>query len=226
KKEMIVTPEGLNVFPEDVERALNDQPGVIESAVIGAPVPGSTAERVQAILRLAPGTDPDAVMREANARLGDHQKIRAAAAWPGAELPRTEGTRKLKRRELRQWLADSRSVSDQPSTTRGATGPTVASVIARFAPGRTIESSTTIDELGLSSLERVELLMALEESLQCTVDESRFSAATTVGDLEAITRPLTGEAAAVHVQQESIDFPSWNRTLPFRALRYASLPTW
>src|SRR6185369_8397923 len=104
KKEMIVTPEGLNVFPEDVERALNDQPGVIESAVIGAPVPGSTAERVQAILRLAPGTDPDAVMREANARLGDHQKIRAAAVWPGTELPRTEGTRKLKRRELRAWL--------------------------------------------------------------------------------------------------------------------------
>ena len=28
KKEMIVTPEGLNVFPEDVERVLNELPGV------------------------------------------------------------------------------------------------------------------------------------------------------------------------------------------------------
>ncbi len=36
KKEMIVTPEGLNVFPEDVEQALNAQPGVRESAVVGA----------------------------------------------------------------------------------------------------------------------------------------------------------------------------------------------
>ena len=35
KKEMIVTPEGLNVFPEDVEHALNDQPGVLDSAVVG-----------------------------------------------------------------------------------------------------------------------------------------------------------------------------------------------
>ena len=26
KKEMIVTPEGLNVFPDDVERAINNQP--------------------------------------------------------------------------------------------------------------------------------------------------------------------------------------------------------
>ena len=56
KKEMIVTPEGLNVFPEDVERVLNEQPGVVDSAVVGAPLAGSTAERVQAVLLLAPGT--------------------------------------------------------------------------------------------------------------------------------------------------------------------------
>ena len=31
KKEMIVTPEGLNVFPEDVERALNKIAGVRDS---------------------------------------------------------------------------------------------------------------------------------------------------------------------------------------------------
>jgi long-chain acyl-CoA synthetase len=227
KKEMIVTPEGLNVFPEDVERVLNDVPGVVESAVIGATLPGSTAERVQAVLVAAPGTDLDDVVRQANAQLQDHQKIRAAAAWPGPELPRTDGTRKLKRRELRQWLSDSRSESAKSSTgQRGTAGPSVASVIARFAPGRTIEASTTIDELGLSSLERVELMMALEESLQCTIDESRFSAATTVADLEAITRPLTGEAATVQIHQEPIEFPSWNRSAAFRALRRASLPTW
>ena len=43
-------------------------------------------------------------MRGANATLGDHQKIRAAALWTGPELPRTEGTRKLKRRELKNWV--------------------------------------------------------------------------------------------------------------------------
>ena len=229
KKEMIVTPEGLNVFPEDVERVLNEIPGIVESAVVGAPLAGSTAERVQAVMVTSPGTDLDDVVRQANARLQDHQKIRAVAAWPGAELPRTEGTRKLKRRELRQWLSDSRSQSDRSPAVgqrRGAGGPTVESVIARFAPGRTIDSSTTIDELGLSSLERVELMMALEESLQCTVDESRFAAAATVADLEALTRPLTGEAAALSVHQEPIEFPAWNRSALFRALRRVSLPTW
>ena len=104
KKEMIVTPEGLNVFPEDVERAINAQPGVRDSAVIGAAQPGSTAERVHAILVLEPSADVDTIVRGANVQLADHQKIRAAVAWPERELPRTEGTRKLKRRELRQWL--------------------------------------------------------------------------------------------------------------------------
>ena len=67
KKEMIVTPEGLNVFPEDVERVLNGIPGVRDSAVVGATTGGSSSERVQAILVLDPGTDVDAVVRTANA---------------------------------------------------------------------------------------------------------------------------------------------------------------
>ncbi len=229
KKEMIVTPEGLNVFPEDVERVLNGLPGVTESAVVGGTLPGSTAERVQAVIVAAPGIDLDDLVRLANAGLQDHQKLRAVALWPGAELPRTEGTRKLKRRELKQWLADSGSGAGAavagPKT--GTTGRSVVSVLERFAPGRTIGPATTIDELGLSSLERVELQMALEETLQVTVDEAAFAAASTVGDLEALTRPIdAGAPAAVLQRAEPITFPSWNRTAPVRALRRASLPTW
>jgi long-chain acyl-CoA synthetase len=232
KKEMIVTPEGLNVFPEDVERVLNDLPGVKESAVVGATLPGSNAERVQAVVVAVPGTDLDELVREANLRLQDHQKVRAIALWPGIELPRTDGTRKLKRRELKQWLADSAGgdagVRLKPVGGPDSTGGrTVSGVLQRFAPGRTIEASTTMDELGLSSLERVELLMALEDTLQVTVDEPAFAAARTVADVEAITRPLeAGTAANVVVRADPIDFPAWNRAAPMRALRRASLPTW
>jgi long-chain acyl-CoA synthetase len=246
KKEMIVTPEGLNVFPEDVERVLNEQPGVKDSAVVGAPVPGTTAERVQAILLLAPDADPDAIVRAANAQLGDHQKIRNAVVWPGEELPRTEGTRKLKRRELRNWLVGQTQTS--PAGT--PVGPTfrsgvpqtrkVADILSRFAPGRTIEPTTTIDELGLTSLERVELMMALEEAFQITVDEVAFTSARTVADLEAMVKspewateergPRT-EDGGPRTQGPTdsgtqIVFPAWNRSLPARAIRRASLPTW
>ena len=223
KKEMIVTPEGLNVFPEDVEQALNAQPGVRESAVVGGSAAGSTAERVHAVLVLEPNVDPDEVVRGANQQLGDHQKVRAVAVWPGRELPRTEGTRKLKRRELKAWLSGEQG----RQTPAGATDSrSVASVLQRFAPGRTVTPDTTIDALGLSSLERVELMMALEEAFQVTVDESRFGAARTVADLEALTQPIDAAGPAAVAATDTIDFPSWNRTLPARALRRASLPTW
>jgi long-chain acyl-CoA synthetase len=227
KKEMIVTPEGLNVFPEDVERALLQQPGVIDAAVVGAPIAGSSAERVHAILVLSDGANADAIVRDANATLGDHQKIRASAVWTGKELPRTEGTRKLKRRELRAWLAGHSPAS--PTFAPG--GRNVRSVLERFAPGRALESSTSIDELGLSSLERVELMMALEETFQVTVDETAFSAATTIGDLEKLVEPSSisgtpdlkiGPAG----EAKEIVFPAWNRSLAARFARRVSLPTW
>ena len=228
KKEMIVTPEGLNVFPEDVERAINEQPGVRESAVVGAPVAGGSAERVQAIVVLQEGADLDAIVRGANATLQDHQKIRLATPWLSGGLPRTEGTRKLKRRELRDWLARAATAGAGAAATPQADARTALGVVAKFAPGRTVTSTTTIDELGLSSLERVELMMALEEALQITVDESKFAAATTVADFDAMARPLEGVAGAgsVTAAAEPIDFPAWNRTAPARALRRASLPTW
>ena len=46
------------------------------------------------------------MIRLANARLQDHQRIRGASRWTAGDLPRTEGTRKLKRRvQARQRLA-------------------------------------------------------------------------------------------------------------------------
>ena len=65
-----MTPEGLNVFPEDVESVLNRQPGVRDSAVIGT-------DRVHAVLILEPGANADEVVRRANAELADYQRIRS-----------------------------------------------------------------------------------------------------------------------------------------------------
>ncbi len=77
--------------------------------------------------------------------------------------------------------------------------------------------------------------MALEEAFQVTLDEAAFGAATTVGDLAALVKPLDGATArpagTVDLsessrEKETIAFPSWNRSLPVRAIRRASLPTW
>ncbi len=217
KKEMIVTPEGLNVFPEDVERVLNHLAGVRDSAVVGVAAGGQ--ERVHAALVLEPGVDPDTVVREANARLEEHQKIRRAVRWPEAELPRTEGTRKLKRAAIQEWM---RTGSAPRPAAAGA--DVLTELIAKHAGRGDLSPATTIDELGLSSLDRVELMVALEDAFQTHLDEGAFSGARDVGQLRALVEhAAAGEAAA---PSEPIDFPAWNRSLAARAIRRVSLPTW
>ena len=212
---MIVTPEGLNVFPEDVERVLDALPGVRESAVVG--VTEGAQERVHAVLRLDPGADLDAIVRAANATLDDHQRVRTASVWIDGDLPRTEGTRKLKRAAIREWVRSGQ----RPVTASG--GHTVEALLERFSRGRQVSDATTIEELGLSSLERVELMVALEDRFQSRVDESRFAQAASVADLKSL---LDAPSPGAEPVDEPVDFPTWNRTRPVWLIRRLSQATW
>jgi long-chain acyl-CoA synthetase len=216
KKEMIVTPEGLNVFPEDVEHVLARVPGVRDSAVVGARI--GSEERVHAVLVLDAGVDPEAVVRQANPQLQDHQKIRRALVWPESELPRTEGTRKLKRGVIRDWVA----TGAVPRLVQQG-GDQLTALLAKYSGRSDISPGTTLEELGLSSLDRVELMVALEDAFQTRIDESAFSGARDLGQLRALVEHAP---AADTTPAEPVVFPSWNRSLAARAVRRVSLPTW
>jgi long-chain acyl-CoA synthetase len=215
KKEMIVTPEGLNVFPEDVEKVLHQIAGVKDAAVVGAAI--GIEERVHAVLVLEPGTEADAVVRDANARLDDHQKIRRALVWPEPELPRTEGTRKLKRAAIREWLATGSGPRPTPQS-----GDQLAALLAKYTGRTDIAPGTTIEELGLSSLDRVDLMVALEEAFQTRIDETAFAEAR---DLRQLRGLVERAASADAGPAAPMDFPRWNRSPAARAVRRASLPT-
>jgi long-chain acyl-CoA synthetase len=143
---------------------------------------------VHAVVVADESTDLQGIVRQANVALLDHQKIRGISRWPGGELPRTEGTRKLKRREVRDWVISG------ASTTPGVAHPGgLEGLLAQFGSGRAVSSEMTLDELGLSSLERVELMVALEEKFGRPIDEAQFAQATTVAALEEL---ITREPAA------------------------------
>ena len=97
---------------------------MVESAVVAA-IDGAT-ERVHAVLVLRPGIDPEGVVRAANATLADHQRIRSVSVWSDGALPRTEGTRKLKRAAIRAVGRDRRAAGNDHHGWRsvaGASGP-------------------------------------------------------------------------------------------------------
>jgi long-chain acyl-CoA synthetase len=217
KKELIVTPEGLNVFPEDVERVLNGIPGVRDSAVVGVPI--GSEERVHAVVVLDAAADLDAIVRQANAALQDHQKIRRALVWPDAELPRTEGTRKLKRAAIRDWV---KSGGATPRLVQ-AGGDALAALLAKYAGAGALTPQTTLEQLGLSSLDRVELMVALEDAFQTRIDEGSFSAARDVSQLRAL---VDQAAHADTAPVEPVEFPTWTRRWPARTFRRVNLPLW
>jgi long-chain acyl-CoA synthetase len=136
--------------------------------------------------------------------------------WTAGDLPRTEGTRKLKRRVLRDWVESGEKPASAPQ------GDTLESLVAHFARGREVNGATTLEELGLSSLERVELMMALEDRFQTRLEEGRFSEVASVAQLkDLIEHTPRGDEVA-----EPVSFPSWNRTWPVRVVRRLSLATW
>jgi len=196
---------------------LNQIAGVRDSAVVGVPSP-SGEERVNAVLTLEPGVDADAVVREANATLADQQRIRRALVWPDAELPRTEGTRKLKRAVIREWVRTGATAA--PTASRG---DRLADLVAKYAGRGDLAATTTIEELGLSSLERVELMVALEDAFGTHIDESAFADARDIGQLRSLVEQGASREA---IPAEPVDFPAWNRAWLARAIRRASLPTW
>lgn len=214
KKEMIVLADGRNVFPEDVERVLNQLDGVVESAVVG--VKTEAGELVHAALVLKPGSAPEPVVRAANTLLEDHQKIRGFTVWADPELPRTEGTRKLKRREIRSRIMGELPARPAPASTAGG----IEALIGKWAAGREVTAATSLEDLGLSSLDRVELMVALEHKLGGPVDETAFSQVKTIEDLKKL------ETAPLPARTEVIDFPKWNRTRPAHWFRVFNQNLW
>jgi long-chain acyl-CoA synthetase len=217
KKEMIVTPEGLNVFPDDVERVLNAIEGVRESAVVGRVDGGQ--ERVHAVLVLEKADKtPDEIIAAANQTLQDHQRIRSFSVWAEGDLPRTEGTKKLKRQAIREWVASG----EQPRAGAAEHDDPVAALVAKFAGGRAVDAETSLADLGLSSLERVELMVALEDRLQTRVDETQFANVKSIGELKSMLAKAPQQAQVA----EPVDFPSWNRHPLIGLIRRLSLATW
>ena len=104
-KDIIVLPNGFNVFPEDLENALRVA-GLRESVVVET-APGRVEAVVLGDADLAPAdrrARMDAALKAANAALGPNQRIAAWRLWPDEDFPRTH-TLKVKRDPVRRWAA-------------------------------------------------------------------------------------------------------------------------
>ena len=169
QKDVIVTGAGVNVYPEDLEAALNHEPEVHASCVLG--VQGAGGPEPMAVLILHDDrSDAGAIVKRVNTRLSSPQQIRRWAVWPEPDFPRTP-TQKIRKVLVRD------------------------KVLAGAAPQPAAPGLTDADLKQLDSLGRVALLSELEERYQIELDETALTPETTIHDLEQKIRARFDETA-------------------------------
>ncbi len=187
-KEVIVTSAGLNIFPGDLEAALDLQPEIGESAVIGVDGPLGP-EPVAVLLMRRPDADAALPVQRANERLATHQQIRRWVVWPGRDFPRT-ATHKVRKRDLAPFV--SRQRKEPASVGGGEAEDLLAEILQAIEritgapPRRRDRQAHLTSDLKLDSLARVALITDLEDRFHLDLDEARVTAALTLGDLERL----------------------------------------
>ena len=214
KKSVIVTPAGLNIYPEDLENAVKKHPAIRDCVVVPLDR-GGNAEPCAVLLINAAHSNGDAAARaaieSANAGLAEYQRMRSWITWPEPDFPRTPSGKP------RLSMIASRAIqilSGGPSESSTNEGPnSLRDVLSRFTKSSAPENRLE-KELNLSSLDRVELMSALEEKFHVELNETEFSSAKTIADVERLLQ----QPAAQRTQHI---YPRWTQRAPVRWLRLA-----
>ncbi|HLZ51741.1 MAG TPA: AMP-binding protein, partial [Candidatus Acidoferrum sp.] len=215
KKNVIVTPAGLKVYPDDLENALRLQRGVRDCVVIPFARDGNAEPCAILLMQDSSESAARAAVDGANASLAEYQRIRRWALWPELDFPRTStGKPRLpaitfRARELLNGQPAAQVAIPVPSS-----GPSAISRLLAVVGTRQEGPTRLEQELNLSSLDRVELMSALEEKFHVELNETSFAEAKTVGDVERLLQqPADGYNKASYI------YPRWAQWEPVRWFR-------
>jgi long-chain acyl-CoA synthetase len=214
-KNVIVTPAGMNIYPEDLEKSLRAQPEIRDCVVLGVEQDGN-AEPCAVVLMKDANQNPSPAIERANQSLAEFQKIRRWFVWPDSDFPRTP-TQKPILPAIRAVIQNSAAPSALASTS--AVGSAVSrdslnGLISRITRRNVAAGgATNLDtDLHLTSLDRVELMSALEQRYQVELSDAQFQQVSTVSQLENLI---------AHGNREPVQhvYPTWPQNRVTTALR-------
>ncbi len=187
KSEVIVTASGVNLHPEDLEAAIDEEPSVAGCAVVA--MESAAGPAACAVLALRGDTENAAeIIERANARLAEFQQLRYWRVWPEPDLPRTS-TGKVRRKAVAEWLAQEMAQEKTASAdTKAKSGDWLLATIEGIT-GERVDGGDELrltEDLHLDSLGRVQLAAALEERLGVEFDAEALDEAKTAGEVRRL----------------------------------------
>jgi len=210
KKNVIVNREGMNIYPDDLEAVLKQQPEVRDCVVVGLEQ-GGNAEPVAALLLRDAPADPAAIVARANGMLAQFQQMRRWLVWPEEDFPRTP-TQKPKVGIIQQAVQQKFTSAGVATPAQGGLGELISRITGRTTTALAADAKLEGD-LNLSSMDRVELMSALEDRYQVDLSEANFAQVSTVGELERLLHEPQ------RAQQSGYRYPRWAQRLPVRWIR-------
>ena len=191
----------------------------MESAAVGHREPGAPRSASTRCWCWSPGHRWMPSSPPRTQRLPDHQRMRSASIWTSGPLPRTEGTRKLKRAAIRRagWTP-----ARAPAPRRGAGGEAGNPSSPDSPRGRA--AARHHDRGARPELARARRADGRARG-QVPDPHRREHGSPARGrstDLKTLLESRTAEA----VVDEPVDFPRWNRRRLVGIVRRASQATW
>ena len=220
KKNVIVNREGMNIYPDDLEAALRQQPEVRDCVVVGLEE-GGNADPVAVLLLRDAANDAAAIVARANLRLAEFQRMRRWLVWPDQDFPRTP-TQKPKLAVIQQAVQQQFGGAGGAAVPQGGLAELITRITGR-STGPLGADAKLEGDLNLSSMDRVELMSALEDRYQVNLSEANFAQISTVGELERMLHEPQ------RAQQSGYRYPRWAQRWPITWIRtviyyLASLP--
>jgi long-chain acyl-CoA synthetase len=207
-KELIVTGSGIKVYPDELEAILNKIAGVKESCVIG--IDSGSGEEVHAVLLLdGSGKAPEEIIDQANGNLDALHRITGYSLWSEPEFPKTT-TLKIKKFEVKESV--KKGANEGESTVSKDSLLNLLARVTGSAAGEIREESLLVADLGLTSIDRLELVTYLEQEFRFDIDDSQIGLQTRVSDLRLMVEKREKLSQRDH-------FRFWNNGGFFREIR-------
>jgi long-chain acyl-CoA synthetase len=196
KSEVIVTAAGVNLHPEDLEAAIDQEPGVTACAVVPVETPNGPEPCAVLALRGFSSVDADGdagnhaaatVIESANRRLAEFQHLRRWLLWPEPDLPRTS-TGKLRRKAVAEWVRREHSPANLNGKQSTPTDWLLALItsLTGETPSGSGDELRLAEDLHLDSLGRVQLAAAIEERLGAGAQGTNLDQIETLGELRRL----------------------------------------
>ncbi|HEY3973005.1 MAG TPA: AMP-binding protein [Candidatus Sulfotelmatobacter sp.] len=240
KKEVIVLSNGKNVYPEEIEAHYLKSPLIKEIAVMGLEGKGGEGDRLHAVivpnfdvLRQRKIVNAKEAIRfdieGLSPQIATTKRIGSYEIWQ-EDLPRTT-TRKIKRFEVEKRVKanQARKLADDSSENLPAEKPLTAEEAAWMekpevqrglkivreaarAGSPNLRPTLSLDlDLGLDSMQRVELLSRLEDELGGDLEESQLTEIYSVRDL--VDAVLASAASGAGGAGTRVTFAGWKSIL-------------